>query len=135
MKHNKGLVYTNENCVGCNKCIGACSCLGAMIASKNKEGKNVIEVDHEKCIACGACFDVCEHNARDFRDDTEEFFEALKNGEKISILIAPAFLANYPDEYESVLGRLKKAWCELYDQCFLWRRYYHLGIFKLCKEI
>lgn len=104
MKHNKGLVYTNENCVGCNKCIGDCSCLGAMIASKNKEGKNIIEVDPEKCIACGACFDVCEHNAREFRDDTEDFFEALKNGEKISILIAPAFLANYPEEYESILG-------------------------------
>lgn len=23
------LVYTNENCVGCNKCISACSCIGA----------------------------------------------------------------------------------------------------------
>ena len=104
----KGLVYTNDNCVGCNKCIGVCSCVGAMIASEDEKGRNVIMVDPDKCVACGACFDVCEHNAREFNDDTERFFADLAKGEKISILIAPAFLANYPKEYESVLGGLKK---------------------------
>ena len=104
---NVGLVRTNDNCVGCNKCIGTCSCMGAMVASENAEGQNIIAVDGDKCVACGACFDACEHNAREYVDDTEAFFEALKRGEKISILIAPAFLANYPREYESVLGGLK----------------------------
>lgn len=103
-----GLVRTNDNCVGCNKCISVCSCMGATIANETKDGKNIIEIDGSKCIACGACFDVCEHHAREFNDDTEAFFEALQRGEKISILIAPAFLANYPKEYESVLGGLKK---------------------------
>lgn len=104
----RGLVYTNDNCVGCNKCLNVCSCVGAMIASKTSDGRNIIQVDPEKCIACGACFDACEHNAREFSDDTEAFFDALQRGEKISVLIAPAFLANYPKEYESVLGGLKK---------------------------
>lgn len=103
----EGLVRTNENCVGCNKCIGACSCMGAMVAHQASDGHNVIEVDGSKCVACGACFDACEHGAREFRDDTQEFFQALERGEKISVLIAPAFLANYPKEYESVLGGLK----------------------------
>lgn len=102
------LVFTNDNCVGCNKCIGACSCLGANVQSE-RNGKNRIEVDGERCIACGACFDVCKHNAREYNDDTERFFEDLAGGEKISILVAPAFLANYPQEYESVLGGLKQA--------------------------
>lgn len=101
------LVYTNDKCIGCNKCISACSCMGANIAS-NVGGKNRIEVDPDKCIACGACFDVCEHGAREFNDDTEKFFEDLKRGDKISILLAPAFLANYPNEYGSILGGLKK---------------------------
>jgi len=103
---NKGLVITNDNCIGCNKCISVCSCTGACVSTE-KDGKNRIDVDGDKCVACGACFDVCEHGAREFTDDTEEFFKALKRGEKISLLLAPAFKANYPGEYEKVLGGLK----------------------------
>ncbi len=101
------LVFTNDNCVGCNKCISACSCLGANQQSE-RDGKNRIEVDGDKCIACGACFDVCRHDAREYNDDTERFFEDLAKGERISLLVAPAFLANYPREYETVLGGLKQ---------------------------
>lgn len=102
------LVFTNGKCIGCNKCIRVCSCDGANI-SVNKDGKNRIEVNEQKCIACGACFDVCEHNARDYEDDTERFFADLKKGAKISLLLAPAFQANYPDRFGSVLGGLKNA--------------------------
>ena len=102
------LVYTNDKCIGCNKCIRACSCDGANVA-KNIDGKNIIEVDPDKCIACGACFDACDHGAREFNDDTERFFDDLRRGERISILLAPAFQANYPGEYERILGALKKA--------------------------
>ncbi len=101
------LVYTNEKCIGCNRCIGACSAVGACV-SEVVDGKARIDVDGDKCIACGACIDACEHHARAFYDDTERFFEDLKKGEKISLLLAPAFKANYPREYESVLGGLKK---------------------------
>ena len=103
---NGGLVVTNDNCIGCNKCISVCSCVGACRSSE-AEGRNRIDVDGSKCVACGACFDVCEHSAREFIDDTEEFFNALKKGERISLLLAPAFKANYPGEYEKVLGGLK----------------------------
>ena len=103
----KGLVYTNEHCIGCNKCISVCPVITANKAVE-KDGKSVIEVDPEKCIGCGACFDACEHGARSFYDDTEQFFEDLRRGEKISLLLAPAFAANYPREYKSILGGLKK---------------------------
>lgn len=102
------LVFTNDKCVGCNKCVTVCSCLGACVAIMDENGNNRIHVDGTKCIACGACFDVCEHNAREYRDDTERFFEDLKRGEPISLLLAPAFKANYPEEYETVLGGLKQ---------------------------
>ncbi|MBQ7920155.1 MAG: 4Fe-4S dicluster domain-containing protein [Lachnospiraceae bacterium] len=103
----KGLVYTNENCIGCNKCISVCPVITANTAVE-RDGKNVIEVNPENCVGCGACFDACEHGARNFNDDTEEFFADLKKGEKISLLIAPAFAANYPGEYKQILGGLKK---------------------------
>ena len=104
----QGLVHTNDNCVGCNKCINVCSCVGATIAAETEDGKNIIKVDGSKCVGCGACFDACKHDAREYVDDTDAFFQALARGEKISLLIAPAFLANYPKEYESVLGGLKQ---------------------------
>lgn len=104
----KGLVFTNDNCVGCNRCIKVCSCIGASISGEAEALENSkIDVDGNKCVACGACFDVCEHHGREYIDDTGRFFEDLKKGEKISVLIAPAFKANYPNEYEKVLGGLK----------------------------
>jgi len=102
-----GLIKTNDNCIGCNRCISACSCTGANIAVEKDRG-NVIEVNPDKCIACGACIDACEHGAREYVDDVETFFADLKKGQKISVLIAPAFLANYPNEYGKYLGMLKK---------------------------
>ena len=101
------LVRTNDNCIGCNKCISACSCMGANVAVERDRG-NTIDVDPERCIACGACLDACEHGAREYVDDVERFFDDLKKGTKISVLIAPAFLANYHTEYEKYLGMLKK---------------------------
>ncbi|MBO7336932.1 MAG: response regulator [Lachnospiraceae bacterium] len=101
------IVFTNDNCIGCNKCIKVCSAIGACI-SIEENGKARIDVDPNKCVACGSCLDVCVHGAREFSDDTERFFDDLKNGENISLLLAPAFQANYPDEYKSVLGGLKK---------------------------
>ena len=106
--NQKGLVFTNDKCIGCNKCISACPVIVANRAVKTEAGLQRIEVDGEKCIACGACFDACEHGAREFADDTEAFFEALSKGEKLSVLWAPAFAANYPNEYRQILGGLKK---------------------------
>lgn len=109
MEHGNqtGLVYTNGNCVGCNRCISVCPVLTAnSVAEEN--GRQVIHVDGKKCIGCGACFDACRHHAREFRDDTGQLFEDLKHGEQISLLLAPSFAANYPGEYAKVLGGLKK---------------------------
>ncbi|MCR4763099.1 MAG: response regulator [Lachnospiraceae bacterium] len=103
---DQAIVYTNENCIGCNKCIKVCSAIGACI-SREENGKARIVVDGSKCVACGSCIDVCVHGAREFEDDTERFFADLRAGERISLLLAPAFIANYPDEADTVLGGLK----------------------------
>ena len=96
------MVFTNEKCVGCNKCIRSCPALTANVA---EEGK--INVDEKMCIQCGACFDHCMHDARDFDDDTVKFLSDLKNGKKFSVIVAPAFIANYPKEYKKIYGYLK----------------------------
>ena len=104
----KELIFTNDKCVGCNKCINVCSAMGACISTEADEmGRSRINVDPERCVACGACFDACEHGAREYADDTDAFLADLAAGEQISLLIAPSFQANYPDEYERVIGGLK----------------------------
>jgi len=103
------LVFTNSKCIGCNKCVKTCPAMGACMSVETSDGTDRrIDVNGDYCVSCGACIDACEHNAREFSDDTEQFFQDLKRGESISILIAPAFLANYPREYGSVLGGLKQ---------------------------
>ena len=109
MGKNTGLVFTNEKCIVCNKCISVCPVPAANYAVKLEDGSNRIEVEGDACIACGACFDACKHDARSYRDDTERFFEDLKKGEKISLLVAPAFMANYPGDGQKYLGILKSA--------------------------
>lgn len=104
---SNSLIYTNEKCVGCNRCISVCPVITANI-STTQDGVQRIDVNPSQCIACGSCFDVCEHDARSYLDDTERFFADLQRGERISVLIAPAFGANYPQEYGSVLGGLKQ---------------------------
>ncbi len=109
----QSLVYTNDLCQGCNRCIAACPVLTANCSvaagdDSQQEDLQHIEVHGESCIQCGACLHVCEHRARSYYDDTERFFQDLARGEDISVLIAPAFQANYPKEYGAVLGGLKK---------------------------
>ncbi len=103
---NMGLVYTNEACVGCNRCISVCPVLQANHAV-TEGAHNVVQVDGDACVRCGACIDVCQHKARAFQDDTDRFFEDLAKGHRISLLLAPAFIANYPDKYRQILGYLK----------------------------
>lgn len=44
MKLNEGLIYTNDNCIGCNHCISGCPVLGANISVTEGE-TNRIYVD------------------------------------------------------------------------------------------
>jgi len=87
MKH---LITNNEEiCTGCNRCIRACPVEGASVVYNNG-GEIKVQVDDERCIACGACIHSCHHNVRDYEDDTERFIQDLRNGVPISLFAAPA---------------------------------------------
>jgi len=106
-KLDRGLIYTDaKNCIGCNSCIRQCPTLEANVTIKEGETLKT-HLDDKECILCGTCLDTCSHNVRQFRDDCDDFFEDLKNGKKITLMLAPAFYFNYPKEYKRVLGYLK----------------------------
>lgn len=106
-RYNNGIIFTNDNCIGCNKCIANCSLMGANI-SIVKNGRARMEIDSRKCNDCGRCINICVHHARDFRDDTDQFFEDLKKGEKISLILEPSFYAIYKDKAPGIIGCLRK---------------------------
>ena len=106
-RFNNGIIYTNDNCIGCNKCINNCSLMGANV-SIVKNGKTHIEIDSKKCNDCGRCINICVHHARDFRDDTAVFLEDLKKGEEISLILEPSFFAIYGDRVPALIKGLRK---------------------------
>jgi len=82
-----------SKCVGCNRCIRVCPIEGANRVY-SEEGKILVSVNGDKCIACGFCLEKCHHKVRDFDDDTQRFFDDLARGEAISIMAAPALYTN-----------------------------------------
>jgi len=116
-RFNQGTVFTAKNCVGCNKCISVCPVLGANVSVAD-EGHARVEVS-QKCIECGLCVTACNHHARDFRDDSDAFFEDLNKGEKISVLVDPTFYLIYENKASAILAYLKKAGVnKIYDVAF-----------------
>ena len=103
----KAIITTDvEKCAGCNKCIFECPVDAN--SAKIVNDKNKISVDPDKCIHCGHCIKICDHGARDYTDDTAEFFARLKQGAKISALVAPAIRSSFSD-YKKLIGFLKDA--------------------------
>ncbi len=97
-----------EKCIGCNACIRVCPVHDANTAKLAADGQHsIITVDKDKCISCGACVKECKHEARSYVDDTEAFFEDLRNGKNITVMVAPAFRLTEP-EADAMLAHLRK---------------------------
>ncbi|SDE07345.1 [Fe-Fe] hydrogenase large subunit C-terminal domain-containing protein [Sporomusa acidovorans] len=114
---NSDILLTNEElCAGCNKCIAKCPTKANIAYSV--DGQNKVRVDQNRCIHCGECLEVCDHGARDYKDDTERFFADLEQGTSISLLAAPAVRFNFAN-YKRLFGYLQSLGVKaVYDVSF-----------------
>ncbi len=100
------LIHTSvEKCEGCNKCIFKCPARANEAFLEADDNKVFIKAGY--CISCGECIAICDHDARDYKDDTLNFFEDIKAGEQISVVIAPAAHLNFED-VRKLIGYLKE---------------------------
>lgn len=117
--YDKGLIYTGPDCNGCNQCIASCPADGANAARKT--GSSIkVSVDPGSCIACGSCINACRHNERIYRDRTGAFFEALKSGDKVSVILDETFYHTYtPEKAGKIIAYLKRSGVShVYDASF-----------------
>lgn len=114
---NEDILLTKEElCAGCNKCIAKCPTKANIAYECN--GANKVKVDQNRCIHCGQCLEVCDHGARDYADDTAQFFADLRQGTSISVIAAPAVRFNFTN-YKRLFGYLKSVGVKLiYDVSF-----------------
>ena len=94
-------VIDQKLCIKCGKCIAACPynaivkttvpCEEACpVGAIKKNSFGVAEIDFEKCIFCGKCFNACPFAAVMERSQLVDVLAAMKRGEKLVAMIAPA---------------------------------------------
>lgn len=113
------IIFTHEDkCIGCNNCIRVCKSKQANECIE-KDGNRIIVVNEDSCIHCGACIAACQHEARDYNDDIEVFFEELRRGVKFSLVVAPSIRTNFNKNYKKLFGYLKSLGVnKIYDSSF-----------------
>ena len=54
------LTVDTNKCIGCRKCINELGCPALSVSfTKNKKGKQLVEIDKSLCTGCGLCSQVC----------------------------------------------------------------------------
>ena len=117
-QYDGSILFTNDKCIGCTKCISNCSIISANI-STFENGHARVRIDSDKCNHCGKCIRICSHDAREYRDDIDDFVNSLFNNEEISIIVSPVFYALYGEKAYNILGYLKTLGIKkIYDAAF-----------------
>ncbi len=92
----KILDFFPANCKNCYKCVRNCSVKAIKMIDDRAQ---IVE---EKCIACGKCFLVCPQNARNIHSDLQNVLDAIKQGKKVIVSIAPSYLGVYDEPYKLI---------------------------------
>jgi methyl-accepting chemotaxis protein/NAD-dependent dihydropyrimidine dehydrogenase PreA subunit len=102
MKLSKVVSVDKDKCINCHRCISVCP-----VKYCNDGSGDHVSIHEDLCIGCGECIDGCTHGARKIIDDFQAAIYALRRGEKIVSIVAPAVAAVFPGQYLQLNGWLK----------------------------
>lgn len=113
------ILFDANKCVSCNSCIRACPTPEANKAVQTEDGRTVYNIDPNKCIRCGACVKDCSHGARTYEDDTAGFWNDVKGGKQVVLLVAPSIKVAFDGCWRNVLEFLRSNGVkDIYDVSF-----------------
>jgi iron only hydrogenase large subunit-like protein len=77
------------------------------VGAITKDEFGVEHIDEQKCIYCGKCMNSCPFGAIFEISQVFDILKAIKNGEKVIAMVAPAVLSQYNVPIEQVYGAIK----------------------------
>ena len=117
MKDGKSFI-DQEKCVKCGKCKAACpydaishnvrpceQACGVKAIGSDEQGRASILDD--KCVSCGMCMVSCPFGAISDKSQIFQLAHALRNGDKIVAIVAPAYIGQFGDDVTP--GKFKTA--------------------------
>ncbi len=108
-----------SKCIKCGKCITACPYHAIMkttvpcedvcpVGAIRKDESGTAQIDFEKCIFCGKCFNACPFSAIIEKSQIIDVLLALKRGEKLVAMVAPAADRQFPGSIEQLFTAITK---------------------------
>lgn len=93
---------SSTDCKNCYKCVRTC----AVKAIKIQDEK--AQIVPELCVGCGHCLVVCPQNARDVQSSLQQVLEAIGEGRKVHVSLAPSYRAYFKasDQFVSALKQI-----------------------------
>ena len=107
----------NEKCIKCGKCVNQCpydaiskierpcaKACGMDAIGSDELGR--AKIDYDKCVSCGMCLVNCPFGAIADKSQIFQLINAIKSGENVIAIVAPAFVGQFPG---ATPAKLRKA--------------------------
>ena len=95
-------IYTEKTqCRDCYKCVRHCPVKAIRVEESSAT------IDHDLCIFCGRCVDICPAGAKKIRNDVPRARQLMTMKEKVYVSLAPSYPAVFPNNGENFIAGLR----------------------------